>query len=386
MAVNTLTGLVPTIYEALDVVSRELVGFLPAVARDANAQRAALGQVIMSPVSAPIFGVNITPGPVPPDYTGVAINNAPITITKSRAFPFGFQGEEVLGLSNSPTIAPYGTIKRDTISQAIRACVNEVEKDLAALAITAARATGTAGTAPFGISGDLSDVAQSLKILQDNGAPMSDLNFVLNTTASASLRSKQTVLFKVNEAGTSDLLRNGTIGRLMNFDVGESAGLQPFTKGTGTAYTSNGSALPIGTTVIPLITGSGTVVAGDVITFAGDTNRYVVAIGVAAPGNITLSGTGLRQALPASAQAMTIGGSYLPSVAFHRSAFQLVARAPALPQEGDMAIDRMMIVDPNSGLPLEFSIYPGYRQVRYEVALAWGVATIAARHAALLVG
>lgn len=39
---NTLTGIIPTLYEALNVVSREMVGFIPAVRSDSNASRAAL--------------------------------------------------------------------------------------------------------------------------------------------------------------------------------------------------------------------------------------------------------------------------------------------------------------------------------------------------------
>ena len=281
-------------------------------------------------------------------------------------------------------VAPYGTVRRDMIAQAIRTLVNEIEVDLAALARSASRAFGTAGTAPFGTASDFSDLAQTLKILQDNGAPSSDLKFVLNTITSANLRGKQSQLFRVNEAGTSDLLRNGSIGRLMGFDIGESAGLSTFTKGAGTLYTTTAAGFAVGTTVIPLITGSGTVLAGDVITFAGDLNKYIVTVGVAAPGSITIQGPGLRQAIPAAATALSTGNNYTPNVAFHKGAFQLVARAPALPAEGDVAIDRMMIVDPLSGLPLEFSIYPQYRQVRYEVALSWGVAAVAGRHSAML--
>jgi hypothetical protein len=173
---------------------------------------------------------------------------------------------------------------------------------------------------------------------------------------------------------------------LHGFTVKESAGITQATKGTGTAYTSNTAGYAVGATAITLITGSGTVLAGDVVTFAGDTNKYVVSTGVAAPGTIVIAEPGLRQAIPASATAMTIVAISAKDMYFDRSAIALVTRAPAMPEGGDQADDVIEIVDPLSGLAFQVAMYRQYRQVHYEVGLAWGVKAVSPRHIALLIG
>jgi len=122
------------------------------------------------------------------------------------------------------------------------------------------------------------------------------------------------------------------------------------------------------------------------VTFAGDLNKYVVDAGVAAPGAITLAEPGLREPIAASAVAMTIGGDYSANVGFNRDAIQLVTRAPAMPEEGDLRIDSTMITDPVSGLSFELSVWAGQRMVKYEIALAWGVDTVHPNHVATLLG
>lgn len=378
---NTLTGLIPAIYRAYDVVSRELVGFIPSVSIDAGASRAAVGQTITAFQTAQQAAINVTPAMTIPAETSQAVAPVNMTISKSRGVPITWSGEEQQGVNAGGP--GYDAILADQIAQAMRTLCNEVEVDLAVeIKNTASRAFGTAGTTPFAT--DMSELANVRKILVDNGAPINDLSCVLNTTAGAKMRSL-TNLTKVNEAGGDDLLRRGVLLDLFGMRIRESAGCQAHTKGTGASYVTSGSTA-VGATSIALVTGTGTVLAGDVVTFAADANnKYVINTGVAAPGTIVLNQNGARVVI-ATANAMTIGNNYSQNSAFARTAVALVTRAPALPKEGDLAIDRTMVGDPVSGLVFEVAIYPGFRQIVIMVMLAWGVKGVKQEHIATLLG
>lgn len=372
---NTLTGLIPDLYESLDVVSRELSGFIPSVTLDASAERAALNQAIRIPISPASAAEDVAPGQLPPDDGDQVIGNTPFTISKSRMVPFRWSGEEQKGINNGPG---YSNIRRDQISQAMRTLVNEIETDLGKLAYLSSRASGTAGTTPFATN--LSDTAQARKILSDNGAPLSDLQCVIDTTSGAALRTLAQ-LTKANEAGTTALRAQGTLLELHGFNIRESAGVATHTAGTGASYVTNG-ALAIGATVIPAQTGTGTILVGDVVTIGAF--KYVVTSTLSG-GSFTIGAPGLRAAV-ATGATITVASNFTANFAFSRSAIVLATRAPALPEEGDMADDRIMITDPRTGMAFEVSMYKQYRRVRYEIAAAWGCQNIKPAHTAIMLG
>lgn len=386
---NTLTGLIPTIYEALDVVSREQIGYIPAVSRNSSAERAALNQTIMVPITPATTLADNTAAVTAPNTGDQTISNVSMTISRSKHAPIRWNGEEQRGLLNAGS---YQGVLVGQFAQAFRAITNQIDADLHDTAYkNASRAYGTAGTAPFATAGDLSDIAQVRKILDDNGAPQGDLQLVLGSAGIANLRGKQNVLFKVNEAGTDMLLREGILGRLEGMDLRNSNAVQAVTKGTGASYTTDTAGYAVGATSITLITGSGTILAGDTITIAGDSNKYVVTSGVSAAGTITIANPGLKVAVATSATNVTVGNTATPNVAFSRSAIQLITRPPALPigpdgRSMDMADDMMTVTDPNTGITFDVAVYRQFMQLVYHVRLAWGYQAIKQNHIALMLG
>lgn len=386
MAENVITGLIPDIYEALDVVSRELTGLIPAVTMNASAARAAKDDNIRVSIEPEGNVSDLTPAMSIPDPTGQTTGYTDIVITKERAAEFGFNGNQQMSLNNG---VGYMNSRAGKIAQAIRAVTNEVETDLGALHATFSRAYGTAATTPFGTANDYTDASNVLKILKDNGAPGSDNQLVIDTTAGANFIGKQSA---VNSAGTDSMLRQGVLLDLAGMPLRESAQINTAGTDVITANVTVTGIEPVGEITINVTTdasGAVAAVAGDIITFAGDTNKYIIAtdvtIGNSTTGDILIAAPGLRAATTATQVVSGVAAS-ARNMCFNRSALVLAARAPAMPEEGDQAEDGIVITDPRSGLSLEFLMYKGKRKVRYEVGLAWGVKNIKPEHTALLLG
>lgn len=380
---NVLTDLAADIYKAADVVGRELTGFIPSCTINADgSERVAVGDTVRSHFTRKATAVNITESMTVPEGTDQTVDNKTATISKSRAVQIPWTGEDMKHVNNG---SGFDTIYGDQIAQAMRTLANEVEADLAATAYQgASRAVGTAGTTPFASNFDT--VAQVRQILVDNGCPTdSQISLVMNTLAGTNLRNLAQ-LQKANEAGGTNLLRQGTLLDLQGLMMKESAQVVSHTQGTGSGYLiNNASGEAVDQTTLTVDTGSGTILAGDIITHASDsTNKYVVNTALSG-GDVVIGSPGLRIAA-ADNDAVTVGNSYTANVAFHRSALELIARPPAVPGGGDQATDAMVIQDPYSGLVFEFRMYKGYRKAMFEVALAWGYKAWKPDHIAILMG
>lgn len=365
---NVLTDLAADIYKAADIVGRELVGVIPSATINADgSQNAAVGQTVRSFATRAASAVDIAPSMTIPEGTDQTVDNKTLTLTKQRGVQIPFTGEDVRLLNGG---AGFETVYGAQVAQAMRALTNEIEADLATEAYkNASRAVGAAGTTPF--ASDFDVIAEARQILVDNGMPVNDgrVSMVVNSLAGTKLRNLAQ-LQQANTAGGTDLLRQGVLLDLQGAMVRESAGIQAHTKGTGTSYQTS-AAVSVGGTSVAVDTGSGTVLAGDVVTFAGDANKYIVNTGIAAAGTLVLGDTGAREAI-ADNTAMTIGNGYTANIMLHQAALELAMRAPAKPLGGDAATEVMVVQDPASGLVFEIAVYKGFNKAMIQVGAVWG--------------
>ncbi|MFA7301938.1 MAG: hypothetical protein WC069_06530 [Candidatus Shapirobacteria bacterium] len=343
---NTITALANTMFAAARKTPNELTGILGACTRDFNDQGASKGDTVKVSVVPTMTSSAFTASQTFTAGANRTISTKSLALANESQVSWHWTGEEERQLANGGVGSD---VAMQTFQQAFRTMRNEIESYAWLKARAAAsRGVGTAGTAPFGSTINILNSTKQLML--DNGVAEGDQSLVINTAAGTNLRNLGH-LYKANEAGSAEMLRQGIIGNLSGFNIRESAAVVSVTAGTGsTTYVTNTPAaatLAVGTTTIGLDTGSGTILAGDVITFTGDTNKYVVTTGITAAGDIVIAEPGLRQTL-ADGVASAVGAAASANIAMHRSGLVTVVR-PSLQPEGG-GHENMVVTDPDSGL------------------------------------
>ncbi len=353
----SLTGLTETLYQARDKVVREGTAFIGGSMVNGGSQAVSTGGTVTSIRTTQGTAItSYTPGMTPPDAADITTAAETLTLNKVAGYAIPLKGEQFLQLAN--TVGADEALRR-LYAQGIRTMVNLIEAEAWSQAYkNSSRAVGTAGTTPFASNFEV--INDLYQILFDNGCEMNDnqLTLAINSSAGTLLRNRFT---KVNESGSDLTTRTGELLNISGFNIKQSAQIGLHTKGTGASYQVNQTGLTNGSRAITVDTGSGTILAGDIITFASGTgsgHNYVVG-GALASNVVTLNHPGLRGNI-ADNNAITVGNDYTGNVAFHRSAVELVMRPPALPDGGDIAQDRMTMYDDKTGLVFEVALYGGY--------------------------
>ena len=374
---NILTAVQPIAYSAAQEVSNEPFGVISAISASFDDKGVAIGDT----VKVPVLPTKATSDYTPAMQTTAGDDTTPTTvdvaITANKQVTWHLTGEQEQSLMNGDNDNEWF---RQQVAQAMRALRNLAESAAAtAIKQGASRAIGTAGTNPFAT--DINAIPDVRKVLFDNGAPMADLQLVIDSAAGTSAR-KLGIIQQAYQAGSEEERRSGDLLRQFGFAIRESAGISLHTKGTGAAYVTSGSTAP-GTAGVALVTGTGTVLAGDVVTFAADTNnKYVVNTGVAAPGTIQLGRPGARVTI-ATANALTVGNNYTANLAFERSAVVGIMRPPAMPE--NPIIQRSMISD-KYGMTYLLARIAGDGMATWRLHLAYGFKVVQSEHVAILMG
>ena len=372
---NTLTDLAPTLFSAAKDVAAEPFGAVSAINASFDDKGVAKGDNVTVQVAPTRSASDFTPAATTSTGTDATAEAIQVQITKSRKVSWHLTGEQQRSLDNGASSTEW---IRQLVAQGMRTLRNEAEADcITAIKTGASRATGTAGTNPFASA--LTTLADARKILRDNGAPMADLQFVGDSTSEANLL-KLGVVLDAGIAGSDAERRSGIIRRQYGFEMRTSGQIGAHTKGTGTSYQLS-AAGAVGDRTINVDTGSGTLLAGDIVTFAGTSHKYV-ANSALSGGIFTIGRPGLL-AVEADNDAITIGNDYTPNLCFERNAVVGVMRPPLMP--ANPTIQQMLISD-QFGMTYLMLDISQYGQRTWELHLAWGFKAVNGEFIAILLG
>jgi hypothetical protein len=271
---------------------------------------------------------------------------------------------------------------------AVKSLANAVDKALLDLYKDIPYFYGTAGVTPS----KGTDITGVRKILRKNLCPNEGNQLVLDNDAEALFLN---AFSKANEVGSTEALRQASLGQLYGFNIFADQLVPYHNAGTfaDVPAAAVNSAVAAGATTMNIDGGSGseTIKDGDLFTVDGVAGQYVfTADKTATTGAIT--GATFTPAAPTGGfpdnAKITITGSHVPNLAFNRNAMALAVRRvddTKYPSESSTIVTQ---TDPVSGLNLRLETWrkSGAAARKWRFDILFGVKLIRPELAARLLG
>ena len=358
---NTTTYVVPQLLAQGLLALRQMAVMPRYVNRAYEATAGEKGSSIDVPVPSAITAVAVTPSYVAPDDTGVSPTSVNIPLSQWYEAPFFLNDKEMLEVQS-------GTIPMQA-TEAVKALANNVDNAILALYKDIYGYAGVAGTTPFGA--DLSEFLDARKVLNNQLSPTDPRFVAINPDAEANalgLRAFQDAAFR----GDRDGILNGQIG----FKLGSTWFMDQNipTHAVGTMSVPGTAAVSIGTKTVTVSTATGSYVVGDIVTFAGDTQTYVVT---ARTGTAPTTAFEIEPAAKVghTTSAIARKDAHVANLAFHRDAFAFASRPFAGADPMGLGVFQSA-VDPISGLTLRLEVSRQYKRTRFAYDILYGVKTV----------
>lgn len=342
---------------------------------DYASEGAMYGQTIDVPVSRAVTAVDITPSNTPPALVDTTVDKVQISLDKWKGRSFSLTDKEMLEIDANRDFFPLAAM------EAIRAIANGINSDIFSEYKGVYGYVGTAGTTPFASAATAAIDAR--KMLHSQLCPRSDRRGVLNFDAEANALGLATFA-DAEKVGDASVKRTGEMGRLYGIDWFTDDIVPTHTAGTPGGTPLVNGALSAGVTSVAIDgMGTGSYLKGDIISFAGHSQTYVVLADAAASSNAaTVTFAPALKSAVADNAAVTLRASHVVNLAFHRDAFAFVNRPlrmdgiPAELMGGRAAatnvIARQTMRDPKTGIAMRLEVAERYKAVSWEFDVLYG--------------
>jgi len=379
---NTLTAILPKILARGLLHLRSRVLMTRLVNLDYSMEAKKKGSTIDVPIAASISSGAVAPAAYPAAPSNLTTATVQISLDNWQKASFGLTDKE-LGQINAQD--DFITLEMTAAFEALAVDIND---SVFAEYVGVYGYTGTADTTPFGAGVEVTSATLARKILNQQKCPRDNRRGVLDFDAEANALAL-TQFSDAEKVGSSDVKISGEIGRKFGVDWNADDGVPTHTAGTASGATASGATFAVGVKTIALDSaGIGTLVEGDVITFAGDSQTYVIATGdddVSNGGTIVFE-PALKVEI-SSTVAITVKADHVSNLVFHRDAFALAMRAPDDALKEVFTPDNSYTMqDPVSGLVMRLEVIRMYKQTMWELDVLWGAKLIRAEYATRIAG